>query len=90
MPNGAKPQPQKVASITQIALPTMPKQLCSMIGMINYYKDFIPKRVHLLAPITSQTCNKKVIDWTPECKKVSQQVKSILAQEALLTFPHPK
>jgi Reverse transcriptase (RNA-dependent DNA polymerase) len=40
--NGVKPQISKVEVLMKLALPKTVKQVCSFIGMINYYKDNIP------------------------------------------------
>jgi Reverse transcriptase (RNA-dependent DNA polymerase). len=88
-PQGIEPQPQKVSSILQIASPKTPKQLRQFIGMVNYYRDHIPCRSHLLAPLTAQTKHKKHLDWTPECEKSFQAIKSKLAQDCMLSYPDP-
>jgi Reverse transcriptase (RNA-dependent DNA polymerase)./Integrase core domain. len=88
-PQGIEPQPQKVAAILQIASPKTPKQLRQFIGMVNYYRDHIPRRSHLLAPLTAQTKNKKQLNWTAECEKSFQAIKSKLAQDCMLSYPDP-
>jgi hypothetical protein len=39
---GVKPQVKKVEAIVKITTPKTVKQVCSFIGMINYYKEHIP------------------------------------------------
>jgi hypothetical protein len=68
-PEGVKPQPKKVAAILNIASPKTPKQLRQFVGMINYYRDHIHRRSHLLAPMTSQTKNKKHLNWDNSCER---------------------
>ena len=50
---GIKPQVQKVSAILNVEEPKNVKQLRSFISLINYYRDFIPQRSHVLAPLTS-------------------------------------
>jgi hypothetical protein len=88
-PDGVKPQPKKVDAILRLAPPSNPRQLRQFIGMVNYYRDHIKMRSHTLTPLTAQTKQKKHINWTPECQAAFQQIKSQLAQNALLSFPDP-
>jgi Reverse transcriptase (RNA-dependent DNA polymerase). len=60
-PTGIEPQPQKVAAtILNNSRPQNPHQLHQFIGMVNYYREHIPRHSHLLALLTAQTKNKKV------------------------------
>lgn len=87
--DGVKPQPKKIDAILRLQAPSTPKQLRSFIGMVNYYRDFIRRRSHMLAPLTAQTKNRKKIDWSAECQTSFDTLKSALAQDALLAFPNP-
>lgn len=75
-PEGIKPQPKKVDAILKLKPPTTPKLLRSFVGMVNYYRDHIRARAHTLSPLTSQTKNKKKIEWTPACQAAFDNVKS--------------
>ena len=88
-PDGVKPQPKKVDAILRLAPPSNPRQLRQFIGMVNYYRDHIKMRSHTLTPLTAQTKQKKHITWSPECQAAFQEIKSQLAQNALLSFPDP-
>ena len=87
--DGIKTQPSKIDAILRIKAPTTPKQLRSFIGMVNYYRDFIHRRSHLLAPLTAQTKFKKRINWNTTCQNAFNQLKSALSQDAMLAFPNP-
>jgi hypothetical protein len=52
---GVKPQVRKVKAIVKIVTPKTVKQVRSFIGMINYYKDHIPRCSDLLTPLTALT-----------------------------------
>jgi hypothetical protein len=88
-PEGIRPQSSKVDAILKIAPPTNGRQLRQFIGMVNYYRDHIRHRSHLLAPLTSQSKNKTKINWTPECDTSFNKLKSQLAQQAMFSFPNP-
>ena len=87
--DGIKPQPKKIDAILRLQAPSTPKQLRSFIGMVNYYRDFIRKRSHRLAPLTAQTKQKKKIVWNSACQKAFEEIKAALAQDAMLAFPNP-
>ena len=57
--DGIKPQAKKINAILKLQAPSTPKQLRSFIGMVNYYRDFIRQRSHILTPLTAQTKYKK-------------------------------
>ena len=59
----------------------------SFIGMINYYQDMWPKRSHLLAPLTNLTSKNVKFKWTDEHQKAFDEIKTVIAQETLLTYP---
>jgi Reverse transcriptase (RNA-dependent DNA polymerase) len=55
---GVRPSMKNVAAILKIDTPTTRKQLRSLIGMVNYYRDMWPQRSHLLSPLSSLTSAK--------------------------------
>jgi hypothetical protein len=59
---GVKPQGKKVEAVVKIATPKTVKQVCSFIGMINYYKDHIPHHSDLLRPKKGAQ-----FKWTDDC-----------------------
>jgi RNase H-like domain found in reverse transcriptase/Reverse transcriptase (RNA-dependent DNA polymerase)/Integrase zinc binding domain/Retroviral aspartyl protease len=86
-PNGIKPQPKKVQAILQIAPPTTVKLVRRFMGMINQYKQMIPQRSHLLTPIVKLTQKKAKFEWTSECQRNFDQLKSLLAKQISLAYP---
>jgi hypothetical protein len=84
---GLRPSQKKVEAILQIKAPTTRKQLRRFIGMVNYYRDMWPQRLHLLAPLSSMTSAKVKWKWTDECQASFDKMKAIMAKETLVTFP---
>jgi len=85
-PTGLKPWTKKIQAITTLKQPTNLRQLRSFIGLVNYYKEMWPHRSHIMAPLTSLTGHKFV--WNDTCQKAFQDIKSIIAQDVLLSYPN--
>jgi hypothetical protein len=78
-----------VEAILNLKAPSSLKQLKSLLGMMQYYRDMWPKRSHILAPLTaaSSSKNKKTFKWTDAMENAFCEMKKIMAQEALLALP---
>ncbi len=50
---GIKPQPKKVQAIFTTSTPKTVKDLCSFLGMVQYYQDLWSRCSEMLAPFTS-------------------------------------
>ena len=56
--------------------------------MINYYRDMIRKRSHLIALLSKLTRkSKKKFVWTEIEQKAFEQIKDLISAEVMLTFP---
>jgi RNase H-like domain found in reverse transcriptase len=85
--NGIKPLPDKVKVILAIDAPQNRRELCSFIGIINYYRDMWVRRSHILAPLASLTSNKAKWSWGPQQEVAFQMAKIIIAREVMLAYP---
>jgi Reverse transcriptase (RNA-dependent DNA polymerase) len=65
---GIRPQEKKVEAIKALKTPKNVKQVRSILGLVNYYKQFIPHRSDLLAPLTALTRKKTKFVWSEECE----------------------
>ena len=82
-----RPQNKKVEAIHNIQVPTTKRQLRRFIGMVNYYRDFWPRRSDLMAPL-SRLCSKTVPwKWTAVEQKAFANLKKIISKEVLLAYP---
>ena len=50
--DGIKTQPEKVSLICALQPSTTVKELCTFLGMVQYYRDLWEKRSEMLAPLT--------------------------------------
>ena len=49
---GIKPDPRKVQGIMDIGQPATTNESRFLIGMVQYYRDMLPRRADILAPLT--------------------------------------
>jgi transposase InsO family protein len=90
--NGIQPLPEKVAVITNFKLSGTIKDLQRFLGIVNYYRRFIPhaaeaqlKLQNILSGKNKKTGAK--ILWTEELKRAFDTCKQTLANATLLVHP---
>ena len=87
---GITPLPHRVAAIRETTPPTSVKELQRFLGMVGYYRRFIPKAAsHLYHLFESLKGKPKSLDWTPQCQESFEATKEALAKAALLFHPRP-
>lgn len=91
--DGIKPSPEKVKAILDFKLPSTVKDLRRFLGMLNFYRRFLPHAAeHQILLNKFLTGNKregsKKINWSPNSVKAFENIKSQLAQITLLAFPN--
>lgn len=90
--NGTKPLPDKVKPIIEFPKPKTIKQLRRFLGMLNFYRRFIPDAAVIQAPVNSLLKGKKLknntpVQWTIEAETAFEKLKTALAEAALLAHP---
>ena len=88
--DGVKPDPKKVQGILDLKRPSTAKEMKSLIGMIQFYRDMWQRRSHILSPLIDAAAGKKSkssIIWTKEMDEAFIKVKQMIAEEVFLTYP---
>ena len=86
--NGISPMPERVEAIRQIKRPTTVKELQRFLGMVNYYRKFIPRAAHHLHHLFDALKGKpKDLVWDDGCTLSFEATKEALAQATLLHHP---
>ena len=62
-----------------------PKEVKQFLGLIGYYRKFIPKFSDIARPLTNLTKKDVPYEWTPECTKMFEIVRSNLNTHLLDT-----
>ena len=85
---GIMPLPDKVDAITQFNQPSTVKGLQEFVGMVNFYRRFIPAAARMMLPLFGALTGKpKTLIWKEEMVKAFQDTKAALAEATLLTHP---
>ena len=89
---GCHPLPEKVASIGDFPEPTSLKQLRAFLGMVNFYRRFIPHCAAILTPLTNllrkqPPRSRKPLPWSSECTTAFGAIKDALSNATMLMHP---
>ena len=86
--DGIHPMEERVSAIREQVPPTSVKELQRFLGMINYYRRFIPKAAHHLYPLFEALRSKsKKFEWTEARQAAFEAVKAALSAATLLHHP---
>jgi hypothetical protein len=84
---GVRPNPDKVSSIEKYPLPKTAKEIKQFLGLLGYYRKFIPDFAKITKPMTQClkknkkiTLDKDYIDCFEKCKK-------LLTNDPILKYP---
>jgi transposase InsO family protein len=80
---GLKPDPEKVQALQTIAPPTSAHDIRVFLGLINYYRSFIPDCAALSAPLTRLLTKGADFVWTPLLQECFDLLKQRLADDCL-------
>ena len=80
------PSPAKVADLMKYNPPLNAKQTHSFIGLGSYYRKFIEKFAHIVAPLR-EALQEKVFKWDQKCTDAFNTLRSKLTSEKVLSLP---
>ncbi|CAK1583880.1 unnamed protein product [Parnassius mnemosyne] len=89
---GIKPPTEKVRVIIDYAKPNTIEELTPFLGMVNFYREHIPKAAEIQAPLQAYLHNTKkkdkmLIGWNDEATKAFEACKAAIQNAALLAHP---
>ena len=89
--DGIAPTAESVKAITDFPRPTTVRELMSFVGMVNFYKRFIPQASKIMAPLheatagaQTKTAMRQMVTWTPERQSAFHNTKTALAKATSL------
>jgi hypothetical protein len=85
---GVTTDPQKTEVVNQWPVPTCVKEVQSFLGLANYYRRFVKDFATIASPLHKLTQKQSQFDWTEECQRSFEQLKTKLTSAPLLVFPN--
>ena len=82
-----EPLPEKLESICNISAPRTAKEVKQFLGLISYYRKFIPWFVDISRPLTKLRRHNVTFDWTQQCQKLLNHLHKLLMEYPLLHYP---
>ena len=86
---GITPLPEKLDSIQKMLPPQNPKEVKQFLGLIGYYRKFVPRFWDLPRPLNALTQKNTEFQWTQFCQESFELLKTSLMTESILTYPDP-
>ncbi|GFO06630.1 reverse transcriptase [Plakobranchus ocellatus] len=83
------PLPQKIDKIIQLQAPSTKKNLRSLLGLVSYYRSFVPDFATLTKPMTDllRKGTPERIQWSQECQASFEAIKRALSTQPILIIP---
>ena len=84
-----KPQTGKVDKILNIQVPRTKRQVRALLGLISYYRRYVPNFSEITYPLTELTKKsaQRTIQWTAECQSALEQIQKALSTQPILLLP---
>ena len=86
---GIQPLPEKLESIAKMPTPKNAKQVKQFLGLVGYYRKFVPRFADISRILTKLTCKDQEFKWTLECDKCFHMLKDYLQEAPILRYPVP-
>ena len=86
---GFQPLLEKLESIAKMPIPKNAKQVKQFLGLVGYYRKFIPRFADISRILTKLTRKDQEFKWTPECDKCFHMLKDYLQEAPILRYPDP-
>ena len=88
--DGIQPLPEKLESIAKMPAPKNPKEVKQFLGLVGYYRKFVPRFADISRVLTHLTKKDIEFKWTSECEKCFRILKEFLKQAPILRYPDPQ
>ena len=81
--------PEKLACIKDMPPPKTAKEVKQFLGLIGYYRKFVPRFSDLARLLNMLTRKDVPFEWTPICQESFELLKTSLMTEPILKYPDP-
>ena len=86
---GIRPLPEKLDSIKEMPAPTTPEEIKQFLGLVGYYRKFIPRFADIARPMTNLTKQDIPFEWTIQCQAAFELLKEAIITPPILKYPDP-
>ena len=86
---GFEPLLEKLESIRKMPAPRTAKEVKQFLGLIGYYRKFVPRFADISRPLTKLTHHNVVFEWTDQCSKAFNHLRELLMEYPILRYPDP-
>ena len=86
--NGVSTNPAKVSAVTQFPRPKDLKSLRAFLGLMSYYRRFIPCFSTVAHPLYNLTRKDTPFQWSKECEAAFDKLRSLLTEAPVLAYPN--
>lgn len=85
------PDPEKVESIKNSLRPVNKKDMRSSLGLLNFYRDFLPNLSNYIAPLTNllRKCCPDNVKWKENLVKCFEESIELFYFDLALNIPKP-
>ena len=87
--SGIFPLQRNADAIKQFTAPNDKQSLLKFLGLINFYRPFIPAAADTIRPLTAMTSPKVKFQWSADCEAAFLLIKDKLAAASALSHPDP-
>ena len=87
--NRLEPLPEKLEAIKNLETTRNMDEAHQILGLLGYYRSFIPAFANMTLPITSLLKKNTPFVWSDKCQLPLEYLKEIFCNKPLLQFPDP-
>lgn len=86
--NGVSTSPEKLKAINEFPKPTSKKSLKRFLGMINFYRRFIPNAAQTLSPLydLDKSATSNDLEWNEQTNKSFEEIKTKITNLVQLAY----
>ncbi|CAF4952218.1 unnamed protein product [Pieris macdunnoughi] len=84
---GVKPNPEKTRAVQDFPQPKCPKDIKSFMGLVSYYRRFIPNLSKIAKPLTNLLKKDVPFIWQHEQQLAFETLKNSLISAPILAYP---
>ena len=81
------PKDKNIQSIKFLPTPSCRRDVQRFLGVVGYFRRFVPNFASLAAPLTDLLCKNIVFKWSDACEKAWTLLKAILCNPPILKVP---